>query len=163
VLRRHLAGRRFSFDVEGACYLTVVHRLMTSGSDRHASAWQDSLEIPGVEALSLNHAYKAMAWLGEAIDGDDSGQTRHGTDTIEEALYQHRKSLFGAISVAFFDTTSLYFEGHGGAALGQRGHCKDFRPQLAQVCLALCWTSGTGPSLRSYGRATRPMSPPRCQ
>ncbi len=163
VLRRHLAGRRFSFDVERAIDLTVLHRLMASGSDRHAIAWQDSLEIPGVEALSLNHAYKAMAWLGEAIDGDDSGQTRHGTDTIEEALYQHRKSLFGAISVAFFDTTSLYFEGHGGATLGQRGHCKDFRPQLAQVCLALCWTSGTGPSLRSYGPATRPMSPPRCR
>jgi hypothetical protein len=136
-LRRHLAGRRFSFDVERAIDLTVLHRLMASGSDRHAIAWQDSLEIPGVEALSLNHAYKAMAWLGEAIDGHDSGQTRHGTDAIEEALYQHRKSLFGAISVAFFDTTSLYFEGHGGAALGQRGHSKDFRPQLAQVVLGI--------------------------
>ncbi len=137
VLRWRLAGRRFSFDVERAIYLTVLHRLMISGSDRHASAWQDSLEIPGVEALSLNHAYKAMAWLGEAIDGDDSGQTRHCTDAIEEALYQHRKSLFGAISVAFFDTTSLYFEGHGGATLGQRGHSKDFRPQLAQVVLGI--------------------------
>jgi transposase len=137
VLRGHLAGRRFSFGVERAIYLTVLHRLMISGSDRHASAWQDSLEIPGVEALSLNHAYKAMTWLGEAIDGADSGQTRHCTDTIEEALYQHRKSLFGAISVAFFDTTSLYFEGHGGATLGQRGHSKDFRPQLAQVVLGI--------------------------
>jgi Transposase DDE domain len=110
---------------------------MVSGSDRHANAWQDSLEIPGVEALPLNHAYKAMAWLGEAIDGDDSGQARYGTDAIEEMLYQHRKSLFGAISVAFFDTTSLYFEGHGGATLGQRGHSKDFRPQLAQVVLGI--------------------------
>jgi hypothetical protein len=137
VLRQHLAGRRFGFDVERAIYLTVLHRLMISGSDRHASAWQDSLEIPGVEALSLNHAYKAMAWLGEAIDDDDGGHTRHCTDAIEEMLYQHRKSLFGAISVAFFDTTSLYFEGHGGATLGQRGHSKDFRPQLAQVVLGI--------------------------
>jgi hypothetical protein len=30
VLRRHLAGRRFSFDVERAIYLTVLHRLMAS-------------------------------------------------------------------------------------------------------------------------------------
>jgi len=37
VLRRHLGGRRFGFDVERAIYLTVVHRLMVSGSDRHAS------------------------------------------------------------------------------------------------------------------------------
>lgn len=137
VLHQHLAGRCFGFDAERAIYLTVLHRLMVSGSDRHASTWQQTLEIPGVEDLTLNHAYKAMAWLGEAIGGDDSGQTRHCTDAIEEALYQHRKSLFGAISVAFFDTTSLYFEGHGGATLGQRGHSKDFRPQLAQVVLGI--------------------------
>jgi len=78
-----------------------------------------------------------MAWLGETIGGTDSGQPRHRTDAIEEALYQHRKSLFGMISVAFFDTTSLYFEGHGGATLGQRGHSKDFRPQLPQVVLGI--------------------------
>jgi Transposase DDE domain len=144
VLRRHLAGRRFGFDVERAIYLTVLHRLMVSGSDRHASTWQQTLDIPGAKDLMLNHAYKAMAWLGErarergeAIEGEDSGQARHGTDAIEEALYEHRKSLFGAISVAFFDTTSLYFEGDGGATLGQRGHSKDFRPQLAQIVLGI--------------------------
>jgi hypothetical protein len=137
VLHQHLAGRGFGFDVERAVYLTVLHRLMVSGSDRHASTWQQTLEIPGVEALTLNHAYKAMAWLGEEIAGDDSGQARHCTDAIEEALYQHRKSLFGALSIAFFDTTSLYFEGHGGATLGQRGHSKDFRPQLPQVVLGI--------------------------
>ena len=137
VLRQHLAGRRFGFDVERAIYLTVLHRLMVSGSDRHASTWQQTIDIPGVEALTLDHAYKAMAWLGETIDGRDSAQPRHCTDTIEEALYQHRKSLFGTLSVAFFDTTSLYFEGHGGATLGQRGHSKDFRPQLPQVVLGI--------------------------
>jgi hypothetical protein len=137
VLHQHLAGRSFGFDVERAVYLTVLHRLMVSGSDRHASTWQQTLEIPGVAGLTLNHAYKAMAWLGEEIGSDDSGQPRHRTDAIEEALYQHRKSLFGALSVAFFDTTSLYFEGHGGATLGQRGHSKDFRPQLPQVVLGI--------------------------
>ena len=137
VLHQHLAGRSFGFDVERAVYLTVLHRLMVSGSDRHASTWQQTLEIPGVEELTLNHAYKAMAWLGEEIGSNDSGQPRHRTDAIEEALYQHRKSLFGTLSVAFFDTTSLYFEGHGGATLGQRGHSKDFRPQLPQVVLGI--------------------------
>jgi hypothetical protein len=137
VLRQYLAGRRFGFDIERTIYLTVLHRLMVSGSDRHASTWQQTIDIPGVEDLTLNHAYKAMAWLGETIDGEDTGQPRHCTDAIEEALYQHRKSLFGALSIAFFDTTSLYFEGHGGATLGQRGHSKDFRPQLPQVVLGI--------------------------
>jgi hypothetical protein len=137
VLRQNLARRGFGFDVERAIYLTVLHRLMVSGSDRHANTWQQTLEIPGVGDLTLNHAYKAMAWLGEQIGGSGSGQTRHCTDAIEEALYQHRKSLFGTLSVAFFDTTSLYFEGHGGATLGRRGHSKDFRPQLPQVVLGI--------------------------
>ena len=37
MLRSLLAGRKFGFDVERAVYLTVLHRLMVSGSDRHAS------------------------------------------------------------------------------------------------------------------------------
>jgi len=47
------------------------------------------------------------------------------------------EALLGELSVAFFDTTSLYFEGRGGATLGQRGFSKDFRPQLHQVVLGI--------------------------
>jgi hypothetical protein len=132
VLRSLLAGRQFGFDVERAIYLTVLHRLMVSGSDRHADEWHRRLRIPRAEALTLDQAYKAMAWLGEA--GADGRPT---TDVIEEALYRHRQPLLGELSVAFFDTTSLYFEGQGGATLGQCGHSKDFRPQLHQVVLGL--------------------------
>ena len=55
VLRRHLADRRFGFDVERTIYLTVLHRLMVSGSDRHASTWQHSVHIPGADALTLDY------------------------------------------------------------------------------------------------------------
>lgn len=132
VLRELLAERHFGFDVERAIYLTVLHRIMVSGSDRHAHDWHQRLRIAGAEALTLEQAYKAMAWLGE--------QTTDGllmTDTIEEALYRHRQPLLSELSVAFFDTTSLYFEGRGGATLGQRGFSKDFRPQLHQVVLGI--------------------------
>ena len=132
VLRTLLGERHFDFDVERAIYLTVLHRLMVSGSDRHAHDWHQRLRIPGAEALTLKQAYKAMAWLGEKA-GDD----RLMTELIEEALYRHRQPLFGELSVAFFDTTSLYFEGRGGATLGQRGFSKDFRPQLHQVVLGI--------------------------
>src|SRR6478735_7547862 len=140
ILRNLLAERHFAFDVERAVYLTVLHRLMVSGSDRHAHDWQQRLRIPGAEALTLEHAYKAMAWLGEeATDG------RPMTDTVEEALYRHRQPLLGELSVAFFDTTSLYFEGRGGATLGQRGFSKDFRPQLHQVVLGIVLDSHDRP------------------
>jgi Transposase DDE domain len=132
VIKARLAGRRFGFDVERAIYLTVLHRLMVSGSDRHASRWHQGLRIPGTGELTLDHAYRAMAWLGEEIaDG------RTTTDAIEEDLYRHRQELFGAVSVAFFDTTSLYFEGSGGETLGQLGHSKDYRGHLKQVVLGM--------------------------
>ena len=137
VLQRHLHERQFGFEAERAIYLTVLHRLMVSGSDRHASTWRETVAVPGADTLTLDHAYKAMAWLGEDITAPGEGQRRSRTDEIEEALYAHRRSLFSEIAVAFFDTTSLYFEGRGGATLGQRGHSKDFRPQLNQVVLGI--------------------------
>jgi hypothetical protein len=132
VLRGLLDERRFGFDVERAIYLTVLHRLLVSGSDRHAHDWRRRLRVPGAEALSLDHAYKAMAWLG-----GESAEGRPMTEAVEEALYRHRRPLLGEPSVAFFDTTSLYFEGQGGATLGRRGFSKDFRPRLRQVVLGI--------------------------
>jgi hypothetical protein len=125
-----LVGRRFGFDIERAIYLTVLHRLMVSGSDRHASRWHYGLlRIPGAEEPTLDHAYRAMTWLGE----EEIADGRTTTDAIEEDLYRHRQELFGNVSIAFFDTTSLYFEGAGGQTLGQLGHSKDYRAHFKQV------------------------------
>jgi hypothetical protein len=132
VLKSLLADRRFSFDVERAVYITVLHRLMISGSDRHANDWCSRMRVPGAEGLDLDHAYKAMAWLGTV---DAAG--RSTAEAVEEALYRHRQPLFGAVSIAFFDTTTLWFEGAGGASLGQYGHSKDYRGHLKQVVLGI--------------------------
>jgi hypothetical protein len=132
VLKSLVADRRFCFDVERAVYLTVLHRLMISGSDRHASDWLSRVRAPGAAGLDLDHAYKAMAWLGEV---DAAG--RSTAEAVEEALYRHRQPLFGAVSIAFFDTTSLWFEGAGGDSLGQYGHSKDYRGHLKQVVLGI--------------------------
>jgi hypothetical protein len=132
VLKSMLAYRHFAFDVERAVYLTVLHRLMISGSDRHASDWLSRVRAPGAAGLDLDHAYKAMAWLGEV---DAAG--RSTAEAVEEALYRHRQPLFGAVSIAFFDTTSLWFEGAGGDSLGQYGHSKDYRGHLKQVVLGI--------------------------
>jgi transposase len=45
--------------------------------------------------------------------------------------------LFTDLSVVFMDTTSLYFEGEGGATLGERGHSKDYRPHLNQMIVGV--------------------------
>jgi hypothetical protein len=138
VLTGLLADRRFGFDLERAVYMTVLHRLMISGSDRHARDWKDKFHIPGAVELTLDQAYTAMAWLGEEIPGAAGPLgPRAMTDVIEEALYRYRKDLFGEVSLAFFDTTSLYFEGEGGQSLGRRGYSKDYRPHLKQVVLGV--------------------------
>jgi len=62
----------------------------------------------------------------------------HGLkDKIEKSLWVERQDLFNNLSVVFFDTTSLYFEGAGGQSLGQRGKSKDSRPDLAQVVVGV--------------------------
>ena len=113
-------------------YLVVLHRLMVPGSNRHASEWKRGYSVPGAEELSLDPVNKAMTWLGEVDDSDCSTAGK-----IEEALSRHRQPLFGEVWVAFFDTTTLRFEGGGGQSLGQRGHSKDFRGYLKQVVLGI--------------------------
>jgi len=64
VLRSLLGDRRFGFDVERAVYLTVLHRLMVSGSDRHASERRHTLRIPGAEGSTSTTPTRR--WPGSA-------------------------------------------------------------------------------------------------
>ena len=142
VLRVSLQDRRFEFPVERAIFLTVLHRLFAPGSDRAAEKWKDDYAIPGAGELSLHHLYRAMAWLGEALPKDDqAGATpfapRTNKDLIEEALFAQRRDLFSGLDLVFFDTTSIYFHGEGGATIGQRGHSKDHRPDLKQMVVGM--------------------------
>ena len=138
VLRSILKERHYEFDVERAIYLTVLHRLFASGSDRAAERWREDYLIPGTEGLELHHLYRAMAFLGEAIEKLEkpTGAVRCTKDLVEEALFERRRDLFTEVELVFFDTTSLYFEGQGGE-IGQRGHNKDHRPDLKQMVVGM--------------------------
>ncbi len=141
IVKRALAGRRYEFDVERAIYLTVIHRLFASGSDRAAERWREAYRLPGTENVELHHLYRAMAFLGEPL-GEQLPKPVLGTprctkDWIEEALFAQRRDLFSELDLVFFDTTSIYFEGEGGQAIGQRGKSKDHRPDLKQMVVGL--------------------------
>jgi transposase len=138
ILETLLAKRKYGFAVERAIFLTVLHRLITSGSDRAAEQWRHDYLINGVDELKLHHLYRAMAWLGEALPADQQAAAtpfapRCVKDLIEESLFACRQSLFSSMDIVFFDTTSIYFEGQGGQTIGQRGHSKDHRPDLKQM------------------------------
>ena len=140
ILNRLVADRKFGFDVERAIFLTVLHRLFVSGSDRSCDKWHRDYVIEGVDDLCLHHLYRAMAFLGEAIKDqrDCTGLSPRCTkDMIEEELFDLHRDLFTDLDVVFFDTTSIYFEGEGGEVIGKLGHSKDHRSDLNQMVVGV--------------------------
>ena len=143
VIQRLLAGRRFGLPLERILFLTVLHRLFVSGSDRSCVLnWKEHYAIPESGTVELHQVYRAMAWLGERLpDDQQAGATpfapRCTKDAFEESLFDRRRDLFSHLELVFFDTTSIYFEGEGGVELGQYGHSKDHRPDRKQMVVGV--------------------------
>lgn len=97
VIKDLLSHRKFDFDVERAIFLTVLHRLFVSGSDRSCEKWNRDYRIDGVKELSLHHLYRAMTFLGDQIE-DQTHVTpfspRFTKDHIEEDIFLERRDLF---------------------------------------------------------------------
>ena len=121
VLTSLLRGRRHRYAVERMIYFTVLSRLFFPGSDRRALRMARDYQLALPKAPKLHQLYRAMAWLGEA------------QDEVEERLFARNRNLFTGLSLVFFDTTSLYFEGHGGESLGRHGFSKDGCPEERQM------------------------------
>jgi transposase len=138
VIQELLAHRSFEFSLERAIFLTVLHRLCATGSDRSAQQWKLDYDLNGADELALHQLYRTMAWLGEQLPEDQQRGSsrlvpRCTKDIIEEQLFTRRRDLFSELDLVFFDTTSLYFEGEGGETLGEHGYSKDHRPDLHQM------------------------------
>ena len=83
VIEQLLGPRRFEFDVERAVFLTVLHRLFDSGSDRAADKWKKDYQIEDCDALQLHHLYRAMAWLGQVLPkGQQKGPPGRSPDPL---------------------------------------------------------------------------------
>ena len=104
VIESLLRGRKFEFPLERAVFLTVLHRLMVSGSDRAAERWCRRYAMDGIEQLELQHLYRTMGWLGEPLPTDPQATDPQATDPrlgprcrkdlIEELLFARRRDLF---------------------------------------------------------------------
>lgn len=141
VIQRLLRGRRMAMPIERILFMTVLHRLFCSGSDRSCVlVWKKDYHIPGTEKIALHQVYRAMAWLGTPLPKhQQSGATpfspRCVKDLFEEQFFARRHDLFSSLDLVFFDTTSVYFEGAGGLELGRYGHSKDHRPDRKQMVI----------------------------
>ena len=89
MLSERAAPRQVGFAIEHAVFLTVLHRLFVSGSDRAAEKWRADYRIDGSEGLRLHPLYRAMAWLGEPLGEAPEGALapRCVKDDLEEALF----------------------------------------------------------------------------
>lgn len=150
VINDLLAKRNFEFPLERVLFATVLQRIFDPGSDRACTHWIQGYRLPGIQEAQLHHWYRAMGWLGEALPpSSQRGALPFGPrttkDLIEEALFQRGRDLLTEIDVAFFDTTTLFFEGEGGDSIGARGHNKDGHPELKQMVVGVVMDSMGNP------------------
>jgi ABC-type nitrate/sulfonate/bicarbonate transport system substrate-binding protein len=123
----------FEFPMERAVYLTVLHRLWEFGSPQAAARWRGEVHIPRADDLQPQHLDQAIQWLGET------------KGVLEQAWFLSRRHLFADYALAFFNTTSLDFEGRDAGRLGQYGHSKGYRPKLRQMVVGAMLTGDGRP------------------
>jgi transposase len=117
--------RKFEFSVERAVWLATLACLFFPGSDISTERGARDYRTSGAEEISLHYLYQAMSWLGD------------NREALEDKLFACSRDLFTQLSVAFFDATTLYFEGAGGQELGARGCSKDRKPDENQMILGM--------------------------
>jgi hypothetical protein len=74
--------------------MTVMHRLVTSESDRYCDRRRDSM-LPGTENIDLHNLYFAMVFLGEplsdSLQDNDPGIRRNKDQVFYGTPKKHRK------------------------------------------------------------------------
>ena len=143
VIEELLAGRGFEFAVERAVFTAVLHRLLASGWDRACEKWMADYPIAGATDLELHHLYRAMAWLGEELPGEEQ---RRASTPFAPRMPRTRsrrgvRPPAGPVQrpqLVFFDTTSLYFEGEGGQDLGPEATARTIAPTCTRWSWAWC-------------------------
>lgn len=105
------------------------------------------LAYPTSKLKTVDYLYR---YLGVHMNEDsiyrglDALQAKH-KETIEKISYEHTKKTLGAISVVFYDMTTLYFETEDEDDLRKIGFSKDGKFQCPQIMIGLLVGEGGYP------------------
>lgn len=118
--------RGVEFDFERMIFAQVLQRFCEPGSDLRGSKWIETVHEPAFAQLRLEHFYRSL------------GRLWKHKERIEAALYERGRDLFNAdLDLAFFDTTSTYFEGTSLKGWAKLGKSKDHRPDHLQLVVGV--------------------------
>ena len=118
--------RGLDFNFERMVFAQVLQRFCEPGSDLRGSKWVSTMHEPGFAGLRLPHFYRSLARLW-----------KH-KERIEQELFERGRDLFNAeLDLAFFDTTSTYFEGTSLRGWAKLGKSKDHRPDHLQLVVGV--------------------------
>jgi transposase len=138
---RHSHQWKGDYEIAGVSQLSLHQSYRAMAWLGQAEARKDKAAAEAAAQPTLVEGIQTSAVVpakSKSTRGPTPNYRWHGLkDKIEKSLWVERQDLFNNLSVVFFDTTSLYFEGAGGPSLGQRGHSKDSRPDLAQVVVGV--------------------------
>lgn len=113
-------------DFERVVFAQVLQRFCEPGSDLRGSKWIATMHEPAFARLSLDDFYRSL------------GRLWKHKEQIEQALYERGRDLFSAdLDLAFFDTTSTYFEGTTLRGWAKLGKSKDHRPDHLQLVIGV--------------------------
>jgi hypothetical protein len=65
IIKELVADRKYAFDMERAVFLTVLHRLFISGSDRACFKWSKDYLTTDIEGLKLQSPLSCDGLLGK--------------------------------------------------------------------------------------------------
>ncbi|MCS7240785.1 MAG: IS1634 family transposase [Candidatus Bipolaricaulota bacterium] len=133
-LTRYVAERGYEFPVVDAMFAMVVNRLLAPCSKLSVFHWIEEVEEPAFRDLALHHFYRAMDVLYA------------NKERLEEDLFRKNWDLFSQeVDLAFFDTTTVSFQGEGPEGLAEYGYSRARRPDLRQIVVAVVMTKGGFP------------------
>jgi transposase len=117
---------KIEFSLEEAVKLMISNRLINPLSKLAIDTWKGKIYGENFDLVELQHLYRSLDILADH------------KDMVEKSFFEKTRTLFkSAVSIVFYDLTTLYFESQQADALKKYGYSKDNKTDCVQVVIGL--------------------------